>query len=310
MLKLSIMGKLSDEVEKFEDYLKIERNSSINTTRGYLHDINEFIRFLENKKISNWEDVNYKIIRGHIRELFSINGKKTLSRKLASFRTFFDYLEREEIIKQNPAKLISNPKLSKRIPNFLGIQEVLELINSPDITTDLGKRDRAVLEVLYAAGLRVSELVGLKTNDIDYTSDIIIVTGKRRKQRIVPLGKPAIESINSFLPTRKIIMDKYAKKHEWIFINYKGGQITTRSIRRIIDKYIIQTSIVRNISPHALRHTFATHLMNAGADIRTIQELLGHANLSATQIYTHVEVDKLLEIYNKTHPTAGGNNGN
>ena len=303
------MGKLSDEIGKFTDYLKVEKNSSPHTVRNYIHDIKELADYLENIGVDKWESVNYKIIRNHIRNLFDDNGKRTIARKLASFRTFFDYLEREELVKQNPAKLISNPKQKKRIPEFLGIEEVLELINAPDTTTDLGKRDKAILEVLYAAGLRVSELTGMKLSDIDYQSEIVLVTGKRKKQRIVPLGKPAIKAIRNYLPVRRFIMDKYGKKHDKVFINYRGGPITSRSIARIIEKYIVQTSIYRNVSPHALRHTFATHLLNAGADLRTIQELLGHANLSATQIYTHVEIDKLLEVYNKAHPTAGGKSG-
>ena len=298
------MDELVLWIEKYRDYLVIERNASPHTVRNYIREVMEFTDFVRNKKIVNWRDVTYKDVRIFIRELFTKNSKKTLARKLASLRSFFDYLVREEVISSNPARLVSNPKQEKKIPSFLGIEEVIILLEAPDENTPGGKRDRAILELLYATGMRVGELVGLNVEDVDWNSEVVLVRGKRRKERIVPIGKPAMDALKKYLTERKKILDDNQKNNEALFLNLKGGRLTARSVARIVDKYILQTSIYRKISPHTLRHTFATHLLNAGADLRTIQELLGHSSLSSTQIYTHLEVDKLIEVYRKSHPRA------
>ena len=282
----------------------VEKNYSQLTVKAYTRDIEELINFAENIGKNSPAQIDFRDVRIFVRELFTKNGKRTIARKLASLRNFFDYLVREEVVANNPAKLISNPKQEKKIPSFLGIEEVISLVESPDITTFLGKRDRAILEVLYATGIRVSELVGLNLDDIDWASKMILVRGKRRKERIIPVGKPAIKALKEYLPVREEILMENGEKHSSVFVNNRGKRLTARSVERIVDKYIIQTSIMRKISPHTLRHTFATHLLNAGADLRTIQELLGHASLSTTQIYTHLEVEKLIEVYRRAHPMA------
>ncbi len=282
----------------------VEKNYSQLTVKAYTRDIEELINFAENIGKNSPAQIDFRDVRIFVRELFTKNGKRTIARKLAALRNFFDYLVREEVVANNPAKLISNPKQEKKIPSFLGIEEVISLVESPDITTFLGKRDRAILEVLYATGIRVSELVGLNLDDIDWASKMILVRGKRRKERIIPVGKPAIKALKEYLPVREEILMENGEKHSSVFVNNRGKRLTARSVERIVDKYIIQTSIMRKISPHTLRHTFATHLLNAGADLRTIQELLGHASLSTTQIYTHLEVEKLIEVYRRAHPMA------
>ncbi len=299
------MEELRKYILQFEDYLKIERNASPHTLRNYTADLKEFVEFLEKVKVKKWEDVDFRLISFFIRELYRKNSKRTIARKLSTLRTFFDYLIREEIVKNNPARLLSNPKLEKKIPSFLNIEEVFALVESPD-DSPLGKRDRAIIEMLYATGMRVSELVGLNIEDVDFKSELVLVRGKRRKERIVPLGKPALEALRKYLPVRREIMESNGETHTALFVNNRGRRLTARSVERIVDKYIVKTSIMRKISPHALRHTFATHLLNAGADLRTIQELLGHSSLSTTQVYTHVEVEKLMQVYMKSHPRARG----
>ncbi len=298
------MGELNIWVEKFEEFLSVEKNSSPHTIRNYLHDVREFMEFVEGSGITSWKEISYRDVGNFARFVFHKNSKSTISRKLASLRSFFEFLVREEVLANNPAKLVGNPRQEKKIPSFLGIEEIFQLLESPDTSTPLGRRDRAILELLYATGIRVSELVGLELKDIDFPGGIILVRGKRRKERIVPVGKPALNAIKEYLPTREEIMSKYGVKHDAVFVNNRGGRLTARSVGRIVDKYIIRTSILRNVSPHTLRHTFATHLLNAGADLRTIQELLGHSSLSTTQVYTHLEVDKLIEVYRKSHPRA------
>ncbi len=298
------MGELNIWVEKFEEFLSVEKNSSPHTIRNYLHDVREFMEFVEGSGITSWKEISYRDVGNFARFVFRKNSKSTISRKLASLRSFFEFLVREEVLANNPAKLVGNPRQEKKIPSFLGIEEIFQLLESPDTSTPLGRRDRAILELLYATGIRVSELVGLELKDIDFPGGIILVRGKRRKERIVPVGRPALNAIKEYLPTREEIMSKYGVKHDGVFVNNRGGRLTARSVGRIVDKYIIRTSILRNVSPHTLRHTFATHLLNAGADLRTIQELLGHSSLSTTQVYTHLEVDKLIEVYRKSHPRA------
>jgi integrase/recombinase XerC len=202
---------------------------------------------------------------------------------------------------------VSTPKLEKKLPNHLSIEEAIRFIESPDLDTDLGKRDRAMLELMYATGVRVAELTTLNVADVDFQNQLIRVTGKRRKQRIVPFGDPAGEAIRNYLGVReKFLFNAPVSKRDEdaLFLNYQGTRITTRSVGRMVEKYIRICAGMHNISPHALRHSFATHLLDSGADLRDIQELLGHARLSTTQIYTHVSMEKLIEVYDKAHPKA------
>jgi integrase/recombinase XerC len=234
--------------------------------------------------------------------------KTSVARKLASLRTFFQFLIRESVIESNPAKMVATPKIERKIPNHLSMEEAVRFVESPDANTDLGRRDRAILEFLYATGIRVGELVSLNLRDIDFRERLVRVTGKRKKQRIVPFGEPALQALMHYLEESRPVFlagcPESERDDQAVFLHRRGGRLTTRSVGRMIDKYISLCADVHNISPHGLRHTFATHLLDSGADLRDIQELLGHARLSTTQIYTQVSMEKMIDVYSKAHPKA------
>lgn len=286
-------------IEKFINYLKVEKNASRHTVTNYSIDLESFAAFLGEKDISS---VDHLTLRRYLAEMRAKNySKRTIARKLASLRTFFKFLYREGHIKTNPASAILTPKLDKKLPVFLDVDRVAKLVQSPSADDAAGLRDRAILETLYSTGIRVSELVGLDEDDIDFISGVLKVLGKGSKERMVPIGEPAIAAIRKYTEKRdaRRVKDKKA-----IFLNKSGRRLTDRSVRRIVDKYIRSCSIVEHISPHSLRHSFATHLLDRGADLRSVQELLGHMNLSTTQIYTHVTMERLKTVYDKAHPRA------
>lgn len=301
-------------LEDFKKHLMYERNVSEHTLRNYLSDLEQFHEYLcpldkqGVRREVNIRDIDNITIREYMATLYSKNKKKTsIARKLATLRTFFKYLCREGILEMNPARLVSSPRLEKKLPNYLTVEEVIRFIEIPDLETVLGKRDRAILEMLYGTGVRVSELVNLNLQDIDFTQMTVRVRGKGRKERIVPFGEYAKKAVELYLGVRGELMlnapeDKRVPNA--VFYNYQGTRITTRSVGRMIDKYIKECADLHHISPHSLRHSFATHLLNAGADLRSIQELLGHARLSTTQQYTHISQDRLMEVYDKAHPKA------
>ena len=233
--------------------------------------------------------------------------KSSIHRKVATLRTFFRFMCREGVLENNPAMLVTSPRVERTLPTHLNIQDMIRFIETPETETVLGKRDRAILELLYASGVRVSELVGLNLTDIDFTRMSLRVKGKGRKERIVPFGNHAKAALEIYLGVRGELLveaDPDDRDPLAVFMNYQGTRITTRSVGRMIDKYVKQCADLHHISPHSLRHSFATHLLDAGADLRTIQELLGHARLTTTQNYTHVSTDKLMEVYDKAHPKA------
>jgi integrase/recombinase XerC len=302
-------------IEQFLEHLKYERNVSNHTLRNYESDLTQFLDYLapadpESGKRNEPElsSVDHITIRDWLATLHTAQKKKSsIARKLAALRTFFQFLVREGLLELNPAKLVSTPRLEKKLPQHLSIEEAIRFIETPDLNTDLGKRDRAILELMYATGVRVAELTTLNLADIDYRNQLIRVTGKRRKQRIVPFGEPAAIALKEYLKIRDNLLYKAPvseREDEALFLNYQGTRITTRSVGRMVEKYIRICAGMHNISPHALRHSFATHLLDSGADLRDIQELLGHARLSTTQIYTHVSMEKLIEVYDKAHPKA------
>jgi integrase/recombinase XerC len=302
-------------VEQFLEHLRFERNVSAHTLRNYSSDLAQFLDFLVpadprtgKRETVDVKQVDHLTIREWLAVLHTAQKKKaSIARKLAALRTFFQFLVREEIVELNPAKLVSTPRLEKKLPKHLSIEEAIRFIETPDLETDLGKRDRAMLELMYATGVRVAELTTLDLADVDFRNQLIRVTGKRRKQRIIPFGEPAGDAIQHYLGVRdKFLFNAPVSKRddEALFLNYQGTRITTRSVGRMVDKYITLCAGMHNISPHALRHSFATHLLDNGADLRDIQELLGHARLSTTQIYTHVSIEKLVEVYDKAHPKA------
>ena len=302
---------LDDYLNQFLQHLKYERNVSPHTLRNYASDLEQFRDHLfkiEKRQDIPVKDIDRLTIREWMAGLHGDHKKTSVARKLASLRTFFQFLIREGVLEVNPAKLVATPKIERKIPNHLNQEDAVRFIETPDLNNDLGRRDRAILEFLYATGIRVGELVGLNLRDIDFRERLVRVTGKRKKQRIVPFGEPALHALMHYLEeTRpKFLSNAPAEKREdqAVFLNYQGTRITTRSVGRMIDKYIKHCADVHHISPHSLRHTFATHLLDAGADLRHIQELLGHARLSTTQIYTQVSMEKMIDVYSKAHPKA------
>ncbi len=293
--------------DKFLTYLKVERNYSRHTLINYAHDLKDFYAFLEEKKLA---DLDVIFLRKYLMVLKEKNlSKRSVARKMATLRTFFKFLIREGYIKKNPMSALRIPKLEKKLPMVLDENEVSRLIESPD--NDLiGRRDRAILETLYSTGMRVSEVVQLSMEGVDFIGGVCRVVGKGSKERICPIGDRALRSIRNYLELREMEDQRQKKKANprALFLNHSphqaGSRITDRSVRRIVDRYVEKTCRRENISPHTLRHSFATHLLNRGADLRSVQELLGHENLSTTQIYTHVSTQRLKEAYDKAHPRA------
>jgi integrase/recombinase XerC len=298
-------------LKQFLEHLRYERNVSQHTLRNYSSDLEQFLAHLASIGSLQIQvsEIDHLTIREWMSSLHSLNKKKTsIARKIASLRTFFQFLVREGVIENNPAKLVATPKIERKLPNHLSPEDSVRFIESPDLQTDLGKRDRAILEFLYATGMRVGELVNLNLRDIDFREKLVRVTGKRKKQRILPFGEPALQAVMFYLnESRAVFLNNCPpteRDDQAVFLNYQGTRITTRSVGRMVDKYIKLTADIHDISPHSLRHSFATHLLDSGADLRDIQELLGHARLSTTQIYTHVSMEKLIEVYDKSHPNA------
>ena len=300
-------------IDQFLEHLRYERNVSAHTLRNYSSDLEQFLDFLDPsgarpRHLPDITEIDHLTIREWLAQLHSAQKKKaSIARKLAALRTFFQFLVREGILELNPAKLVATPRLEKKLPSHLSVEEAIRFIESPDLETELGKRDRAMLELMYATGVRVAELTTLNVADVDLHNRLIRVTGKRRKQRIVPFGDPAGEALLGYLQVREKFLlhaPVSTRDENALFLNYQGTRITTRSVGRMVEKYIRLCAGMHNISPHALRHSFATHLLDSGADLRDIQELLGHARLSTTQIYTHVSMEKLVEVYDKAHPKA------
>ncbi|PIQ89073.1 MAG: tyrosine recombinase XerD [Candidatus Omnitrophica bacterium CG11_big_fil_rev_8_21_14_0_20_42_13] len=300
-------------IDKFLRYLEIEKNASNHTILNYRLDLEEFGNFL-NPRVLAADDaasaapvkktplditkIDYLALRRFLAALKQKGIKsRTVARKVSCLKTFFKFLMREGYLADNPALLISSPKIDKHLPNFLTEAEMSRLIEFPKADTVSGLRDRAIFETLYSTGMRISELVSLNVGSPDYISGIVKVQGKGKKERIVPLGDKAITAIRQYLVKRK-------SDSKSLFLNSRGEKITDRGVRVILDKYIKLISEKQNISPHTFRHSFATHLLNRGADLRSVQELLGHANLSTTQIYTHLTTDRLKAVYNKAHSRA------
>ncbi len=302
-------------VTQFLEHLRYERNVSEHTLRNYQSDLGQFHDYLAPAHPTTGKRtepalaaIDHITIREWLATLHSEQKKKTsIARKLAALRTFFQFLVREGLLEMNPAKLVATPRLEKKLPKHLSIEEAVKFVESPDSETDLGKRDRAMLELMYATGVRVAELTKLNVGHIDFRNRLIRVTGKRRKERIVPFGEPALDALKAYLEVRDGFLEAAQvsdREPEALFLNYQGTRITTRSVGRMVEKYIRMCSGRFDISPHALRHSFATHLLDSGADLRDIQELLGHARLSTTQVYTHVSMEKLIQVYDKAHPKA------
>jgi len=302
---------VNEHLAQFLQHLKYERNVSPHTLRNYASDLEQFrdhLLSVEKREDVPIDEIDRLTIREWMAELHEDHKKASVARKLASLRTFFQFLVREGKLENNPAKQVATPKIERKLPNHLSMEDAVRFIETPDVETDLGRRDRAILEFLYATGIRVGELVGIDVQDVDFRERMVRVTGKRKKQRIVPFGEPSAQAVISYIQeTReRFLLNAPINERDVnaLFLNYQGTRITTRSVGRMIDKYIKQCADIHAISPHSLRHTFATHLLDSGADLRDIQELLGHARLSTTQIYTQVSMEKMIEVYDKAHPKA------
>ena len=290
---------MKEHIEKFIRYLKVERGASEHTIRAYRKDLEVFA---ERAKLP-LEGIEPLDIRGFIAEQIS-NGlnKTTVCRRLATLRSFFRFLNREGLIKSNPAKIVSTLKTPHMLPKFLTVDEVFSLVEKPEGIGFYTARDRAILELLYSSGIRVSELSGLDFDDLNTKIGFIKVRGKGKKERIVPVGRKAIDALKTYIVERALLK----KKDKAVFLNKSGTRLTDRGVRRIVVKYARQTLLETKIGPHTLRHTFATHLLQGGADLRVIQELLGHSSLSTTQKYTHLDIKHLMDVYDKAHPLAKG----
>lgn len=288
-------------IEKFLRYLEIEKNASSHTVLNYKLDLYDFKKFLQDKPI---EGVDYLTLRKYLVYLKEGNlTNRTISRRISCLRSFYRFLFREGLIKNNPVLMLSTPKQDKMLPIFLTEDEVTKLIEAPSSDSLSGLRDRAILETLYSTGMRVSELVSLDIDKIDFIGATVKVFGKGKKERMLPIGDTALEAINKYLKSRNA--QKKAKKETRIlFLNKNNRRLSDRGVRKIVDKHIHTVSLKSGVSPHTLRHSFATHLLDRGADLRSVQELLGHANLSTTQIYTHLTTDRLKSVYQKAHPRA------
>ncbi len=292
--------------EKFLEKLKYEYNYSDLTINGYDYEITKFLDYLNDNHL-DYKKINLDMIRNYLKYLDSLKYKKnSISKNLSSLRSFYKFLTEEKVILNNPFKNISNPKKDKKLPDFLNYEEINKLFDSADTTTPLGLRNRCILELLYDTGIRVSELVNLKINDIEFDKKIINILGKGKKERIVYYGDYLQEVLDKYInDSRKYLLNN--KLSEYLILNNNGSKITTRGVEYIIDKMVNEAAIKHKISPHVLRHTFATHMLNGGADIKSIQQLLGHESLSTTGIYTHITNDVLRQEYLKNHPRSNLN---
>ncbi|WP_234028577.1 tyrosine recombinase XerC [Lentibacillus sp. Marseille-P4043] len=300
------MNNFSTSSEAFVEYLQIEKNASPYTVEYYLNDLETFFRFLQREGINNLQEVDTQVVRLFLTTLYDDNlSRRSVSRKISSLRSFYKFLEREEKLTTNPFLHVTLPKAQKPIPGFLYMEELEKLFEISDLTDPIGQRNQAMLETFYATGMRVSECQGLKIQDIDFSIGTVFVKGKGRKERYIPFGRFAEIALETYINEgRKQLLAKAKTTADNVFLNARGTPITTRGMRGVLNKMVEKAALTVHIHPHKLRHTFATHLLNAGADLRTVQELLGHENLSSTQIYTHVTKDHLRNVYMNSHPRA------
>lgn len=294
----------------FNNFLRLEKTLSENSIRSYNFDLTKLFEYLEFKgieKVSVISDTDLKkfihLQSKSLKKDDEVISDKTISRYISSFKSFFKFLESENIINSNPADLIESPKLKRNLPEVLSVNEINKILESVDLSEKAGIRDRAILETMYACGLRVSELINLETNRIEFEEKLITVTGKGSKERIIPIGKYALSYIEKYINELREFIKK-EKSSNFLFLNLRGGKLSRMAIWNIVSKYVTKAGIEKEIHPHTLRHSFATHLLEGGADIRIIQELLGHSDISTTQIYTHLDTTYLQEIHKTFHPRA------
>ncbi len=299
------------------DFLKVllhQKGYSPHTVKSYQADLNHFLEFLSSKEKGKTgkpvrleaESLDPRDIRTYLGSLFARYRRTSIARRLSAIRSFFAYLEKEGVLDGNPAKEISSPRLEKYIPVYLTVDDVFRLLERPEKGTPRGLRDLAILELLYSCGIRVGELAGLNISSVDPDERLLKVRGKGKKERIVPVGRHALNAMNHYLEATEDLRKRMGgnRGEEPLFMNQRGGRLSSRSIRRILKRYVNECGLSPEISPHSMRHTFATHMLEGGADLRSVQELLGHESLSTTQKYTHVTLDRLMEVYDKAHPRS------
>lgn len=304
---------LKQAIQEFDRHMAVEKNLSDQTRKSYMSDLRQYRDFLERDNASGEEvdgiPADQMLIRSFLASLYREKLRKvTISRKMAALRSFYRYLLREGKVRFNPAELLQLPRCEKYIPVVLSVDEILSLLKVNFSESAEGLRDRAMLELFYSAGIRLSELTGLNIADCDFAGGLIKVRGKGRKERILPVGTPAFEAVGAYLKRRGELAAKRPQTgpEEPLFLSSRGMRMNPRGVARVVERVVRESNIGRKISPHALRHTFATHLLDAGADLRSIQEMLGHQSLSTTQKYTTVSVSRLMEVYDRAHPRAGG----
>ncbi|GMA07982.1 tyrosine recombinase XerD [Tetragenococcus halophilus subsp. flandriensis] len=296
---------MDEQVTDYLHYLLIERGLSSNTRKSYQRDLEQYLAFLHEKEITDWQNVDRYTIVSFLQ--FLQNEKKsaaTLTRMVTSLRRFHQFLRQERYTDHDPMQHIDSPKKKQKLPDTLSLSEVERLIEAPDTKKVLGIRDRAILEVMYATGLRVSELIGLKLNDLHLAMGLMQTTGKGDKERIVPLGDMAIHWLETYLEEARPILCQKHPEEEYLFVNGHGTSLSRQGVWKNLKALVLKAGIMKNVTPHTLRHSFATHLLENGADLRTVQELLGHADISTTQIYTHITKKRMAEVYKQYFPRA------
>ncbi|WP_166831089.1 tyrosine recombinase XerC [Thalassoroseus pseudoceratinae] len=301
---------MDEAIDLFARYLRIERNSSALTVKSYTDDLRSLCEFFEEYQGQLYPpaEVTTQLLRTYVTFLHECQyARSTVARRLACLRSFFAFCVREGLCDTNPAKALRTPRAGRKLPHFLTTEQVGQLLDAPSANTPDGLRDRAILETTYSAGLRVSELVSLNVSNWDRDADVLRVLGKGRKERVAPIGSYAARALDRYLEVREPAASLPPAEQDALFLNRFGKRLSDRSVRRMLDKYLLQTGLNQLTSPHTLRHSFATHLLDGGADLRSVQELLGHKSLTTTQIYTHVSTRRLRETYELAHPHAAGN---
>jgi len=299
--------ELAPHTDLFARWLTIEKGYSDHTVDNYLRDINGFAATVVAE--TTLAEVGPAQIRSFIYSLHGINKPSSVARKLSALQTFFLFLLHAKVIDRNPLVGVARPKQGSYIPVFLSVDEVFRLLEAPGPQDPFSARDRAMLELMYSTGIRVAELVSLRMNSLDFEREMVTVTGKGNRERLVPMGSPAVDALHRYFPERLALLAAGSRNgadldHEVLFVNHRGGRLTTRSVERLVSMYAERVGLLNRVTPHALRHSFATHLLEMGADLRLVQELLGHASLSTTQRYTHLTVDHLMAVYDSAHPQA------
>ncbi len=290
-------------LKEYLSVLKLEKNLSDNTVVSYGNDINSFLQFTESKKIDDLSAIK----QNHLADFFKLLNEiglasSSAARYYSSLKGFFNYLFLSKYITENPIEKISSPKLAKNLPPVLSVDEVDAILSKPDVNRKLGLRDKAVLEMLYACGTRVSELINIKISDLLFDDEVIRVLGKGSKERIIPIGSSAVKWVNEYLAHSRVFLMKKTKSGNYLFLNSRGTKLSRMGVWKIVDKYVKEARIEKEVHPHTFRHSFATHLLEGGADLRAVQEMLGHADISTTQIYTHVDRDYIKQVHKEFHP--------